>query len=85
MRRNASTVSGRECLVPWLAAKGPLAYSAEEPPAKDYFFQYGWVLPSIFNAEVNLREHYFFGIRHKDRAKFLFQFWDRARKGHVSQ
>jgi len=87
MKKSFSTLTtyGGEFLVPWLAAEGPLAYNPDEPPTKDYFFQYGWVLPGIFDADVNLREHYFFGIRFKDDAKFLFQFWDRARKGHVSQ
>jgi hypothetical protein len=82
---STSTVYGEKYLVPWLASAGPLAYMPEQPPPKDYFFQYGWVLPQIFNPEVNLREHYYFGALYKDQAKILFRFWERARRGHVSQ
>jgi hypothetical protein len=52
---------GSRDLVPWLAAEGPLAYSPAEPPLKDYFFQYSWILPGIFNPAINLRRHYYFG------------------------
>jgi hypothetical protein len=68
-------------LVPWLAAAGPLAYSPTEPPARDYFFQYSWILPGIFDPKINLREHRYFGTYGKDGAKFLFDFWRNARKG----
>jgi len=44
--------SGRS--VPWLAARGPLAYTPEEPPARNYFFQYSWIIPGIFDKSVNL-------------------------------
>jgi hypothetical protein len=80
---STSTVYGQEYLVPWLASEGPLAYTPEEPPAKDYFFQYSWILPEIFDPEESLRNHFYFGIRYKDGAKFLFQFWERARKGQA--
>jgi len=82
---STSTVYGQEYLVPWLASEGPLAYTPEEPPAKDCFFQYSWILPKIFDPEENLRNHFYFGIRYKHGAKFLFQFWERARKGHAQQ
>jgi hypothetical protein len=82
---STSTVSGQKYLVPWLASAGPLAYTPEQPPSKDYFFQYGWVFPQIFNPELNLGKHYYFGARYKDQARFLFRFWDRARGGHVLQ
>jgi hypothetical protein len=82
---STSTVYGQEYLVPWLASEGPLAYTPEEPPAKDYFFQYSWILPKIFDPEENLRNHFYFGIRYKHGAKVLFQFWERARKGHAQQ
>jgi hypothetical protein len=80
-RFSTSTVSTSGYLVPWLAAQGPLAYSPTEPPARDYFFQYSWILPGIFDPKVNLREHRYFGCYGKSGAKFLFDFWDNVRKG----
>ena len=80
-RFSTSTILGSKCLVPWLAAEGPLAYSPAEPPARDYFFQYSWMLPGIFDSQINLREHRYFGSRLKERAGFLFDFWEDARKG----
>jgi hypothetical protein len=80
-RFSTSTVFGSERLVPWLAAQGPLAYSPEEPPATDYFFQYSWILPGIFDPTVNLREHRYFGSRLKSSARFLFDFWKSIREG----
>jgi len=79
-----STIVGSKCLVPWLAAQGPLAYSPAEPPARDYFFQYSWVLPGIFDPQINLREHRYFGGCIKEDAGFLFDFWESARTGHGS-
>jgi hypothetical protein len=83
-RFSTSTVldSGRS--VPWLAAQGPLAYSPEEPPPRDYFFQYSWILPGIFDATVNLREHRYFGSPLKSDARFLFDFWGDVRKGKAA-
>jgi hypothetical protein len=80
-RFSTSTVAASGHLVPWLAAAGPLAYSPTEPPARDYFFQYSWILPGIFDPKVNLRQHRYFGCYGKSGAKFLFDFWDNARKG----
>jgi hypothetical protein len=80
-----STVYGEKQLVPWLATAGPLAYSPEHPPSRDYFFQYGWVLPEIFHTELDLRWHYYFAALYRDQARFLVRFWERARGGHVSQ
>lgn len=80
-RFSTSTVFGSEYLVPWLAAEGPLAYSPAEPPLKDYFFQYSWIVPGIFNPTINLRRHYYFGSHEKGAADFLFDFWGNARKG----
>jgi len=74
-----STVFDSEYLVPWLSAEGPMAYSPTNPPARDYFFQYSWILPGIFNPQVNLREHRYFGDRLKDSARFLFDFWAKCR------
>jgi hypothetical protein len=81
-RYPTSTVFGSDCLVPWLAAQGPLAYSPEEPPGRDYFFQYSWILPGIFDPKVNLREHRYFGSARKSSARFLFDFWGNVRKGN---
>jgi hypothetical protein len=72
--------SGRS--VPWLAAHGPLAYSPEEPPARDYFFQYSWIIPGIFDPKLNLREHRYFGSFRKTDARLLFDFWGNVRKGY---
>jgi hypothetical protein len=80
-RSSTSTVFGSKYLVPWLAAQGPLAHSPVEPPPRDYFFQYSWILPGIFDLKVNLREHRYFGRHHKDGSKFLFDFRGSARKG----
>jgi hypothetical protein len=81
-RFSTSTVKRSQYLVPWLAAEGPLAYSPTEPPIRDYFFQYTWILPEIFNPTVNLRRHYYFGSYDKGSAGFLFDFWNQARQGH---
>ncbi len=80
-RFSTSTIVASNGIVPWLAAQGPLAYSPVEPPAGDYFFQYSWILPGIFDPKVNLREHRYFGNYCKDSAKFLFDFWGNARQG----
>lgn len=69
-------------LIPWLAAEGPLAYSPAEPPVKDHFFQYTWIMPGIFDPQLDLRRHYYFGSHRKDSAAFLFDFWGNARKGN---
>jgi hypothetical protein len=80
-RISTRTVVDSRYIVPWLAAEGPLAYSPAEPPAKDYFFQYTWILPEIFDQNVNLREHRYFGSPLKDGAHFLFDFWNNVRSG----
>jgi len=75
------TLVNSEYLVPWLAAEGPLAYSPSEPPARDYYFQYTWILPGLFDPRVNLRQRRYFGSPLKHRARFLFDFWSTARRG----
>jgi hypothetical protein len=80
-RFSTSTVIDSEYLVPWLSAEGPLAYSPTKPPTRDYFFRYTWILPGIFNPQVNLREHRCFGSPLKDSARFFFDFWANARRG----
>ncbi len=79
-RFSTSTVFGSGRLVPWLAAQGPLSYSPEEPPATDYFFQYSWILPGIFDPKVNRRQHRYFGSPLKVSTRFLFDFWEKVRK-----
>ncbi len=78
-RFSTRTIVNSEYLVPWLAAEGPLAYSPAKPPARDYYFQYTWILPELFDPQVNLRQHRYFGTPLKDDARFLFDFWSRAR------
>jgi hypothetical protein len=80
-RFSTSTVIDSEYLVPWLSAEEPLAYSPTKPPARNYFFQYSWILPGIFNPQINLREHRYFGCPLQDSARFLFDFWANARRG----
>lgn len=71
--------------MPWLAAHGPLAYTPESPPATDYFFQYSWILPEIFDAKVNKRCHYYFGAPIRQSAARLFGFWRQARNGQIKR
>jgi len=78
-RFSTCTVVDSKYLVPWLAAKGLLAYNPAHPPAKDYFFQYTWILPEIFDPKVELRQHRYFGSPLKESARFLFDFWANAR------
>lgn len=87
-RANATstcTITPDKEIVPWLAANGPLAYSPGDPPDRDYYFQYGWVLPGILADGVNKRRHYYFGAPHKDTARDLFDFWQAARSKRVSE
>ena len=74
-RFSTRTVVDSRYIVPWLAAEGPLAYSPAD------FFQYTWILPEIFDQNVNLREHRYFGSPLKDGAHFLFDFWNNVRSG----
>jgi len=53
-RYSTSTLIDSASCVPWLAAEGPLAYTPEDPPATDYFFQYSWILPEIFKGSQAL-------------------------------
>ncbi len=77
-RFSTSTVASSGQLVPWLAADGPLAYRPEEPPDRDYYFQYGWVLPGVLKRS-GAGQHYMFGSRWKQHASELFAFWLTAR------
>ena len=78
-RFDTSTVAEDGRLVPWLAAKGQLSYTPEDPPDRDYYFQYGWIIPGILADEVNRRGHYFFGAPYREHARHLFSFWTAAR------
>lgn len=71
--------------MPWLAADGPLAYSPEEPPERDYYFQYNRILPGIFADGVNLRRHLYFGAWYKDHVRDVLAFWALARQGRVNR
>lgn len=72
-------------LSPWLAASGPLSYTPENPPNSKYFFQYSWLMPSLFKD----KKHYYFGYpfasfsrwdNYTDRTiDFLISFWEHAK------
>jgi hypothetical protein len=81
--RSTSTIAGDGRLVPWLAAEGRLAYRPEQPPERDYYFQYGWVLPEIFADVAPKRRHRYFGASSRDQASELFSFWASARRGEL--
>lgn len=83
MNLSTSTLATGTEVVPWLAASGKLAYSPASPPERDYFFQYSWIVPGIFQPESNRRRHYWFGDAGKDSFSvgLLFRFWKRARNG----
>jgi hypothetical protein len=84
-RYSTSTLIDSATCVPWLAAEGPLAYTPENPPATDYFFQYSWILPEIFDFKVHKRRHHYFGTPIRDHAKPLFEFWRQARRREVER
>lgn len=69
--------------MPWLAASGSLSYTPEDPPSRDYFFQYSWILPEIFATSTNKRRHFYFGAHVKDHADELFSFRQTAREGRA--
>ena len=56
-RYSTATVRADGTIVPWLAAEGPLAYSPENPPESNYFFQYSWLMPGVYRD----KRHYYFG------------------------
>jgi hypothetical protein len=70
-------------VVPWLAARGELAYSIRQPPEQDYYFQYSWIIPGIFGTNENRRRHFWFGKpdRNCPDVRLLFAFWNNARRG----
>lgn len=84
-KQRTITVTPNGQLVPWLAAEGPLAYTPENPPDRDYYFQYTWILPEIFSPSVNRRRHYFFAGHHRENSRELFAFWESARRGESRQ
>ncbi|HAR41948.1 MAG TPA: hypothetical protein DCS07_04850 [Bdellovibrionales bacterium] len=82
---STSTITPTNDVVPWLAASGPLAYTPEAPPARDYYFQYGWILPEIFADDTDIKRHRFFGLMGKEDARNVYAFWQNARAGKVDQ
>ncbi len=77
----------REEIVPWLAATGPLAYSPNKPPDRDYYFQYSWVIPGILGPKVGRRRQFWFGgtLKGNHHVQLLLAFWDRARRGDITE
>lgn len=71
--------------MPWLAASGPLSYAPEDPPDRDYYFQYSWIVPGIFADATNLRRHFFFGAPYRNQAKEIFSFWTAARQRRTTR
>src|SRR5205809_4931463 len=82
---STSTLIDAVNCVPWLAADGPLAYTPENPPATDYFFQYSWILPDIFDVKAHKRCHHYFGTPIRHHAKPLFEFWKQARRREIDR
>jgi hypothetical protein len=81
VKYSTSTVTADGEFVPWLSAAGALAYTPESAPDRDYFFQYGWVLPGVLNPDGDLRCHRYFGTWRRDDAREIFEFWKNARAG----
>lgn len=82
---STSTITKEGRLIPWLASEGPLAYTPESPPSRNYFFQYGWILPGVINPDRVRWRHYYFGASLRDDAREAFAFWEDARMGQVSR
>ena len=80
-----STVAADGHLVPWLAATGPLSYTPEQPPDRDYYFQYNRILPGIFAEHVSLRRHFHFGAPYKHNVRDILEFWKLARAGGTNR
>ena len=82
-RYSTCTVRSDGRVVPWLAASGPLSYTPESPPQSDYYFQYSWIIPDIFDPDTNKRHHFYFGAQFKEHAKELLSFWRAATEGRA--
>ena len=85
-RYSTATVRSDGAIVPWLAAEGPLAYSPENPPASNYFFQYSWLMPGIYRD----KRHYYFGKASSLSRRYsgwgiepFVDFWVKARNREV--
>jgi hypothetical protein len=85
---STSTVESDGTIVPWLAAEGPLAYSPENPPESNYFFQYSWLMPRVYRD----KRHYYFGeLSSLNRREVdwsiqpFMDFWSKARAGAVDR
>ncbi len=82
---NTSTLLPNEETVPWLASKGELAYSVDNPPKKDYYFKYNFILQDILNNKINKREHRYFGCKYKNYdVKILLDFWNSAGLNNIN-
>jgi len=81
---STSTVIDSQYLVPWLSAKGPLAYSPTRPPVRDHFFQYTCILPGIFNLQGQSAPASLLRQPPQEQRTFLFGFWANARRGDGS-
>jgi len=86
-RYSTSTVRSDGSIVPWLAAEGPLAYSPENPPESNYFFQYSWLMPTVYRD----KRHYYFGkpssVSRRDFTcgiEPFVDFWSKARAGDIA-
>jgi hypothetical protein len=84
-KHSTRTVNHAGRIVPWLAAQGALAYTPENPPDRDYFFQYGWVIPGVIRPDLLRFRHYYFGACYRGKAADAFNFWAAARAGRVSR
>ena len=82
---STSTVMEDNRLSPWLSVSGELAYTPENPPVRDYFFQYNWIFPEICINHDGRRSRFYFGHGVKAASDFLFDFWNQARKGKIRQ
>ena len=51
---------------------------------EDYFFQYSWILPGIFDPKVNLREHRYFGSHGKNECEISLRLLGQRPQGSWS-
>ncbi len=82
---STNTITDDNKITPFLSSSGELAYTPENPPDRDYFFQYGWILPKIISDSKWKKCHHYFGNPIKSDSDFLFDFWHKARKGDVDK
>jgi hypothetical protein len=69
------TVKDNGKIVPWLAAKGRLAYTPRRPPKDDELFDYGRVMPQVFEET----DEYRFGLNTRfGDTQAVDEFWSLA-------